>query len=300
MDGSAEDTGLHDVAVSLYGLRPDRFTAARTAASLRARDDGDKELAAAVKVLRRPSVAAFVVNLLARERAELVEQVVSLGEALREAQAGLQGDSLRELSKQRRQLVAAVAAEARALATATGQNVTDSALRQVEETLHAAMADPVAAEAVASGLLTQPLSSTGLESLTDSVAVPTPGRRRTPTGQALTVVAPSEDDEDERRAEKVAEAQEALAAAEEALAVATHKRDKAATKKHKAEARLLQLEARLEELRAELARVEMEAESAADEVEALDAKHAKAESKVERAQDEVEGARETLAELGRA
>ena len=108
-DEGGQDTRLQEVAAELYGLRPDRFTAARTAAALQARDAGDTSLAAEVKGLRRPTVAAYVVNLLARDRAELVEQVVSLGEALRAAQANLQGDALRELSRQRRQLVAAVA-----------------------------------------------------------------------------------------------------------------------------------------------------------------------------------------------
>ena len=291
------DSGLHEIAVELYGLRPDRFTAARTTAALQARDAGDKELAAAVKALRRPTAAAYVVNLLARKRAELVEQVVSLGEALREAQANLQGDALRDLSRQRRQLVAAVAQEARMLAASTGQNVTESVVRQVEDTLNAAMTDREAADAVSSGLLTQPLSSTGLNSLAEALAVPAPSRRRTSSGRALSVVPPAEDDDAERRAAALEEAREALAAAEEALAAAIRKREKAAAKKQKAEARLLQLEARLEELRAELAAVETQAESAADEVTALEAKATKADAKLERAQDEVEAARSALDDL---
>ena len=290
-------TDLHEVAAELYGLRPDRFTAARTSSSLRARDAGDKELAAAIKALRRPAVAAYVVNLLARERAELVVQVVELGEALREAQSNLQGDALRELSRQRRQLVAAVANEARALAAASGQNVTDSVIRQVEDTLNAAMTDREAADAVSSGLLAQPLISTGLDSLAEALAVPAPGRRRTSSGRALSVVPPADDDETERRAAALAEAQQALADAEEALAAATRKRDKAQAKKQKAGARLLQLEARLEELRTELAEVETQAESAADVVSTLESKTAKADAKVERAQDEATAAREALEDL---
>ncbi len=296
------DERLHEIATELYRLRPDRFTAARTAASIQARDAGDKELAAAVKALRRPGVAAYVVNLLVSERAELVEQVVTLGVSLREAQSALQGDALRELSRQRRQLVIAVAEEARALGRAQGQNVTESAVRQVEETLHAAMADPAAAEAVASGLLTQPLSSTGLESLTDSLAVaPTAGRRRTPTGRALSVVpdAAGADDaasEEEQLAAARAEAEAELSSAREALATAERKRAKATTRKHKAEARLLELEARLEELRRHLAELEAEAEAAADEVEALDVKVTKADLKVERAQEQLTAARGALQE----
>jgi hypothetical protein len=47
-----------------------------------------------VKALRKPSVAAWVVNLLVRREAEQVEQVLGVGEALREAQAGMSGEEL--------------------------------------------------------------------------------------------------------------------------------------------------------------------------------------------------------------
>ena len=86
-------TDLRDIAQRLYGLRPDEFTGARTAAEKTARADGDKELAAAVKALRRPAVAAWAVNLLVRHRRELVDQVVELGEQLRQALSALDGRS---------------------------------------------------------------------------------------------------------------------------------------------------------------------------------------------------------------
>ena len=65
---------------------------------------------AAVKALRKPSVAAWVVNLLVRREAEQVEQVLAVGAALREAQEGMDGAELRALTKQRRQLTSAVTA----------------------------------------------------------------------------------------------------------------------------------------------------------------------------------------------
>ena len=169
---------LRSVARALHGLRPEEFTAARTAAEAEARATGDRELAKAVKALRRPALAAWAVNLLVRQRAELVAQVVDLGDSLREAQSLLQGDALRDLAKQRRQLVAAATTEARRLAGREGQRLSDTAIRQVEDTLQAAMTDRAAAEAVLSGLLAQPLASTGLDSLAEMLAVPlAPGAR---------------------------------------------------------------------------------------------------------------------------
>ena len=67
------DADLRAIAEELYGLRPEGFTEARTAAEKRVRSVGDRELAARVKALRRPAVSAWAVNLLVRERAALVE-----------------------------------------------------------------------------------------------------------------------------------------------------------------------------------------------------------------------------------
>ncbi|MDX6327337.1 MAG: hypothetical protein QOK15_3691, partial [Nocardioidaceae bacterium] len=131
----SSDGPLRAVATELYALQPQDFTAARTAAEKQARSQGDRDLAAAVKALRRPSASAWAVNLLVRERRDLVTQVVELGASLRDAQAALEGAALRELTRQRRQLVTAVTSEARAVAAAHGESLSDAAARQVEETL---------------------------------------------------------------------------------------------------------------------------------------------------------------------
>jgi len=290
---------LRGVADALYGLRPDKFTAARTAAALRARDAGDRALQAEIKALRRPTVSAWAVNLLARERAELVDQVVQLGDALREAQSLLQGDALRELGRQRRQLISAVAGEARALAEAQGQRITDTVVRQVEETLQAAMTDRAAAEAVQSGLLTQPLSSTGLGALAESLAVPDVGLRASQTRRLSVVPDSGTDDspEEERRAVELAEALERADAAAERLRKAVRKREKAAEKRATAQAELLELEARLEELRREVADLETRAEDVAETLTQLDAKHDRASARVEDARAEADEAADALREI---
>src|SRR6187397_557328 len=102
---------LLSIADELFGLPLPDFTPARDA---RAKElKADKALAAAVKALKKPSLAAWVVNLLVRRDAEQVEQVLAVGAALREAQATLDGAELRALTKQRRQLTAAVTSRAR-------------------------------------------------------------------------------------------------------------------------------------------------------------------------------------------
>ncbi|MCK9794436.1 hypothetical protein M1843_11835 [Isoptericola sp. 4D.3] len=165
---------LTDAAGELYGLEPAGFVAARDARAAALRADGEEEAAARVKALRKPSTAAWVVNHLARADPEQVEHVVELGAAFREAQDDLDGPRLRELTRQRRQLVAAVAARARALAVEAGARVSEAVVTQVEATLTAAMIDPDAGRAVRSGLLVGPLEATGIgrADVASAVAVP--------------------------------------------------------------------------------------------------------------------------------
>src|ERR687883_513776 len=121
--------------------------------------------AAAIGALRRPSLAAWVVNALVRHRADEIEQLLALGEALRSAQEGLAGDQVRALGRQRQQVLAAVGRQARALARELGHPVSEDVGQEVEQTLGAAMADPEVAEAVRSGRLTSPSSYAGLGAL---------------------------------------------------------------------------------------------------------------------------------------
>jgi hypothetical protein len=181
---------LAQVADELYGLPPSAFREARDERADQARAAGDKDLAAAIRKLRRPTVSAFVVNLLAREASGQVDELLELGESLREAQQALAGDRLRELSAQRRQLVTGLVQEAGRLAEQAGQPLGASAEREVQETLEAALADPAVAEAVRSGRLTTALSYAGLGASVDvdgAVAVwpepvEQPRRRAAPAG----------------------------------------------------------------------------------------------------------------------
>ncbi|GIG37597.1 hypothetical protein [Cellulomonas pakistanensis] len=174
---------LAEVAAGLYGVRPGDFTAARTAAVRAARQAGDRELATAVGALRKPSSAAAAVNLLVRERPDELGSLLDLGVRLREAQAALAGPDLRALHGEQQRAVGAAADAALGLLGGGGS----AAVRgQVEATLRAAMGDPDAAAAVATGLLVRDLFSSGFEpvDVDGAVAVPdapplagAPGRR---------------------------------------------------------------------------------------------------------------------------
>ena len=167
---------LRSIAQELYGRPLSEFIAARKQAADGA---GSKDLAKQVKSLRKPSAAAWAVNALARERAELVEEVVELGEQLRDAQSDSDGSRTRLLDRARRDLTRQAIDDASELAKASGGSLSAQAAADVEETLRAAMTDPDAANAVQDGLLVTTFAANPFEpvDLTDVVAIPPEGAR---------------------------------------------------------------------------------------------------------------------------
>ncbi|GGU97116.1 hypothetical protein GCM10010260_36040 [Streptomyces filipinensis] len=147
---------LDVVADELYGLRPEEFVAARDRRALDARKAGDQTLAKAIGALRRPSLGAWVSNLLVRRQ---VGPLLALGEELRRAHRALDGPELRRLARRQSEVIGALGRQARQLAAQAGHPVGEGVRREVEETLHAALADPEAARAWAAGRLVKPLSS---------------------------------------------------------------------------------------------------------------------------------------------
>ncbi|MFF9019411.1 hypothetical protein [Streptomyces eurythermus] len=151
---------LDSVADELYGLRPEEFVAARDRRARDAREAGEQALAKEIGALRRPSLAAWAGNLLVRRRPEEVEPLLGLGEELRRAHRELDGTRLRELARRQGEVIGALGRQARGLAEREGHPVGESVQREVEETLHAVLADPEAARAWAAGRLVRPLRST--------------------------------------------------------------------------------------------------------------------------------------------
>lgn len=156
---------LVDRAAALYALPLDGFVAARNLAAKEAAQGGDKDLAATLRKLPKPSSAAWLVNLLVSRRREEVEQVLELAASLREAQSSPDRAQLHALGQQRQRLIAAVARQSLDAASEAGHDVGPAALPDVEQTLRAALADPAAAEAVLTGRLVRTLEATGWEAV---------------------------------------------------------------------------------------------------------------------------------------
>lgn len=152
---------LDEAAEQLYAVAPEDFLQTRSALVARARQEGDRPLATAIGKLRKPSTAAWLVNLLAYEAADDLSALLDLGAAMRHAQARLSGPELRTLTQQRHQVVRALATQAHHLASARGEQPSRTVLDQVVDTLLAALADPEQGELVRAGHLTNPLSYSG-------------------------------------------------------------------------------------------------------------------------------------------
>lgn len=137
------DAALDSVAAELYAVDRDEFVRERDA---RARATEDRDLAARIRKLRKPTAAAALVNRFVREQPDRVRELRDLGDALRQAHRDLDGVRIRELSPQRGRLVDE-------LSTMVTDGASDTVAREVRETLDAAVADPDTAEEVARGQL---------------------------------------------------------------------------------------------------------------------------------------------------
>ena len=239
----------------LYASDPDEFTKTRDALASELRKSGEKESAAQVKKLRRPSKAASIVNRLSREHGAELGELTAAGERLREIGSRLGGESgaeLRKASAAERDAVERLVAIARDDLGASG-----ATLDRVRETLQAVAGDEDLAATVRAGRLDRERQAVGFgtaELLAASVAT-TPAKK---SGAKR-----------ERAAKDTAQlrkAKERLAAAESDLEDAEAEREEAADALERAEAAAD--EARKQEERAEkaVARARRAAEKARERV----------------------------------
>ena len=298
---------LETIAEELYALTPADFTAARNEAAKQAKDDGDKALSEQVKALKKPSAAAWVVNLLVREDPDEVTQMLDVGEALQRAQADLDGDALRELNKQRRKLIAVMAQKGRSLARDHGVKVSGSVADQVEQTLHAAMVDSDAAAAVRTGMLIEPLAPEGFGGLKVANAMAHtalgqdgPGSKATSgskprkgASRKTGLRAVPEKDPEERRREERAKARE-----EAAAMVTTAEAELAETKTELAarEQAVSDLQAACLQVNGEIDELKRRIDELEDRLEALDDESDDARTERDEAAEAVALAEATLAE----
>jgi hypothetical protein len=256
------------IAEQLYGLPASEFILARDQHAAAARQAGDRTLAAAIKKLRRPTASAWLANALVRQRADQVHALLSVGAAMRHAQARLDGDELRRLSQEGQRLIVELSRQARRVAAEAGQQVSEATGRELDETLHAALADAAAGETLHSGCLTSPLQYSGFGMVNGlGAAPPAPARPAPPPAR--------EPDLGEVRAE--------LAAAKKDVNVLTRRADTARRHQEDLRRRIRQLRHQLEQAAAEAAAADTEADQLVRARDAAQSAVAAAEDRLARA-----------------
>lgn len=283
------DSELADIAVTLYTGSPTEFITARNA---RAADTDDPALAARIRALKKPSVAAWVVNVFAHERSSQLGEALLLAEELREAQADLDARALAQLGRDRRALTNRLAADAAELAEARGQRITASTREAVQQTISAAFFDPTAAAAVASARLVRELEPAGtFADIADSIVGGGAPDAPAVAAKPLDEVKARRERRDAERTVREAERTHDRVVREAATT------DRAL---RDASVRVDELTHREQDLEAELAKVRRDAKRAQGEAEKAETEQEALAQRVRDAEDDLRAAREALDGLANA
>lgn len=259
----AGDSLLWDAARAIYAAPLSDFIGVRNEQVRELKSNGDIETAQQVAAFKKPSAAADLVNRLVRHEPELTDEIDELGARLRAAQVDADAAALRALDKERRDLVGRCVAAARDHARAAGKVATDATLRDVEQTMWAAIIDARAGATVRAGLLVQPLSAGGFSGMEVAgasaldVEVPADEPRR--PARRRRAASPSADRPQKPSAAEVRATQKAAQELEQAQATAQQMQrqlELAAQEAESAQARLDELQDERARLRAELSEVE--------------------------------------------
>ncbi|WP_020417684.1 hypothetical protein [Amycolatopsis sp. ATCC 39116] len=235
--------GFDAVADELYALRRDEFTPARTERAKEAKGR-DPELAKRITQLRKPTVAAWLVNQVSRRHADEIGQLADLGARLRTAHQKLAGDELRTLSRQRNELIRRLSGRAGGVAGEAGVPYSDVAMRQVEDTFEAAVSDPDAAAEVAAGRLSAALEPSSSEDWLAAALAASPKRKAAPKPAPKPA---KQDPEAERRQAALEEAHTKADEAEAARDEAQQALDEVTARAEKAAARVAELRSQLDD-----------------------------------------------------
>jgi hypothetical protein len=220
-----------DAAVdALYGLPLGEFVAARDELAARVRRESGASAAAPVRRLRKPSVAAWACNQLARRRTEEVERLLAVTERARAAARGGEGAEVRRGGHDRAALVASLVRAATTLLEDAGLWAGRAQVERIRGTLLAATADPQARDRLRAGRLTEVASgAVGFEAFgAEPLPEGAPGETRAPDEGRLRTLEAAARKAEERATHLEEVADDAFAEAERARRAAREARAAAA------------------------------------------------------------------------
>jgi hypothetical protein len=259
----------------LFAVPLEDFVAERKRLAKELRDGGDREAAAVVAKLPKPTPPAWALNPLAREEPAAIGAWLDAAEELRDVSAA-PGAGLREAMAAHRDATRTLVAVVRERARPGGKPLSEPMLERVRELLQAATVDPEVAAALRAGRVVEGEDTPVLPGLErdDADEPPTPkaepsaAERRDAARAAKEREADAKAREAERKereqAERRAELERLIAAAEEQVAAL---RDEAAEFESTAEAadeRLAEAQRTLHRTESEAAAAQRAARDAAD------------------------------------
>ena len=201
---------LEHALAELYDAAPDDFVAERKRLAKELKVEGRADDAAHLTKVRKPTIAAWALNRLARDQRRDVDLLLDSGHRLRQAQAGvLRGDAreaFEQAQRTERETIARLVGGAEQLLAERG-GASAAILEQIAASLHAAAVSERGRELLAAGQFTEPITLEGF----DAVAGLAPPPSKRPAKQK-----PSRDAEELKQARaELTEAKKRLRTAEQ-------------------------------------------------------------------------------------
>jgi hypothetical protein len=276
-----------DAFAELFSAAREDFTALRDTWVKRAKSEQQADVADQLRALRKPTVAAWLVNQVSRRYPDDVDALIEVGDELREAHHSLAGDRLRSLSRRRQELSQTLTRHVRSVAESAGVSFSDSAVDQVETTWTTAAADSRAAEVLRAGHLSAALTPDSEQDWLAVAVATTSSRKDRPERAAPEPAKPSPPPVDRN----------ALREAHRDLRQAQRSLDQARRAKDNADREAAAAAVGTAKLRDQLAELETRVAQAADEERDSKAEAAEAAKATTAAERAVRNAERTVAKL---
>jgi hypothetical protein len=141
------DSDLDKRLAPLYRDPPEDFVRQRDALAKQLREDGDRDVAARVKKLRRPSQSAWLINRVGVDEPERARDLVEAADNLATAQQrmleeGGDASELRSAARAERERVEEMVSAARRVAAEHPKPINEAMIERVAQTLQAAGSNP--------------------------------------------------------------------------------------------------------------------------------------------------------------
>jgi hypothetical protein len=175
---------LEEALDQLYGADLDAFVAERKRLARELKDAGEREAADAVAKARKPTVAAWALNQLARTHRRDVDLLLDAGHRLRQAQEGVVGGADRAAYEQAQNTERDALRRLTQHASELLGGASSQALSQISGTLRTAAVSEEGRELLARGRFTTPLAAEGFDVFGSLPSPPARSRQKPPSEKA--------------------------------------------------------------------------------------------------------------------